>query len=107
MKNPKGKGIRWERVVKEYFESKGYFCIRRAASLFPDLIAVSPLGFCWAVECKCKKEYLRKSEKIELFRLKDNYNMKPILAYPKYSPYSKKEGNVLLMELIRGDLDER
>ena len=92
----KPKGIKWERVVRDDLIKQGFFVTRQAASSFPDLISVDTKGTVLAIECKVKKEYLRRFEREDLLKLEENYHMTAFVAYPKYSSYSKKEGNVVL-----------
>ena len=92
----KAKGAYWENVVLHHLEAKGWFVCRRAASLFPDLVCIDLQHNVYAIECKCKKIYMTKQEKIKLANLHKNYGMIPMLAYPKFSCYSKKDGNVAI-----------
>ena len=51
------------------------------------------------VECKSNKYGLTMAEKVRLRHYAAKYNIVPVLAYPKYSVYSKKEDNIILKEL--------
>jgi len=96
--NTRAKGSYFERTVRKYLEKRGYFVVRQAASSFPDLIAITPSGAVWMIECKVNK-YLSKVEKEELMRLKLGYNANVYKSYPKYSTYSKNPKNVILEPL--------
>ena len=68
LKNPKGKGIAFEREVKHFLESKGWFVIRQSASRFPDLVAIRPsknkfTARVYFIECKCRGKISREERK--------------------------------------------
>src|SRR3972149_1498746 len=73
------KGIKWERKVKEDLEKRGYLCIRQAASLFPDLIALFKGRF-YFIECKTDRKYLSRKEKEKLIILMKQYGGLALLA---------------------------
>ena len=77
----KSKGIAFERKTRHYLESLGFWCIRQAASAFPDLIAISPLRTVYVIECKLKPEYLTRAEKNEMVSLAERLGGIPMLAY--------------------------
>lgn len=77
--NNKGKGIRFEREVKEFLKERDFFVVRSAASLFPDLIAVKN-GKVYAVECKVNGQ-ISKNERFDLRELYDKFAIVPLIAY--------------------------
>ena len=79
--NYKGKGIRFERIVRKYLEDKGFFVVRQASSKFPDIIAIDKVNV-YFIECKTNK-YISKEEKQKLNEL---YQLGiPLIAYPEKS----------------------
>ena len=102
MINRKGKGRSWEYKVRDYLRDNKCFVIRQASSTFPDLIAVKTNGKIMAVECKTSKGGLSKKERNKLISLHSMYKMLPYVAYPKYSCYSEKKGNIVLKRVKNG-----
>jgi len=82
LRNPKRKGISFEREVRKYLEEAGYFVVRQAASSFPDLIAVAQTGRIYAYECKVNGKISSK-EKKKLIELYERYKIVPVVAYKK------------------------
>ncbi len=54
MKNPKARGIRFERQVKKLFEKAGFSVVRSAASLGKADLFVEGIG---SVQCKVRKNF--------------------------------------------------
>ena len=97
MKNPKGKGIRFEREVRNKLRAINWFCVRQAASAFPDLVAVRPLiRVPLFIECKCGK-YISKAERKKLTDLEMFGDA--AIAYPI------KEGRkkIIMITYLNGD----
>ena len=84
-------GSHFENRVKQYYIQDGFFVSRTAGSRFPDLIAIKP-GMILFIECKVRKEYFRKSERMELLKLAKEYRITPVLAY--------REKNKVKIELV-------
>ena len=81
------KGKRFEYKTLADLRSKGWFAISQPKSQFPDIIAIKKAHIHYSVvrliECKCKKKYMSKKERIELIELANKTNGLPILAYPE------------------------
>ena len=80
---PRRKGDNFERRVKAFLISKGFFCIRQASSAFPDLIAVRKVNKCpelFFIECKMCK-YLSQKEKADLKDLAEKFAGTALVAY--------------------------
>jgi Holliday junction resolvase len=91
LRNPKRKGIEFERAVRKKLEERGWFVVRQACSAFPDLIAFSPGGFPVAIECKYNG-YLSPEERDKLYALEDAHHITPAMA--------RKEGKKILVVWI-------
>jgi len=84
LKNPKRKGIVFERKTRKVLEAQGFFCVRQAASIFPDIVAIAPkTGEVHFIECKVKAKYFSRREREYLLEMQKKYNVKPFLAYKK------------------------
>jgi len=75
----KGKGIAFERDVKNLLESAGFFVARQAASLFPDLLAHAYKQW-FLIECKLHGRMSSK-EAAALVRLAARLDAIPMLAF--------------------------
>lgn len=79
--NTRAKGSRFEREVRKVLERDGYFCVRQAASAFPDLIAIADNKKAYFIECKVNK-YITKKEKEDLIEMKKYGGI--AVAWPEY-----------------------
>jgi len=99
-KNHRATGSHFEYKVRDKLMKEGHFVVRQAASAFPDIIAITPSGHVKMIECKTskdpKKPRLKKYEKEELIRLKNDFNVSVYFGHPRYSTYSKRSDNVIL-----------
>lgn len=109
------KGYKWERIVRKYLESFGYFCQRSGGSKLPDLVAIEhqcagiysipdEWGIGWEttlfIECKAAKEgRLTKEEVKRMKELAKTFGGTSLLAKPLFGVSSQKEGNVILTEI--------
>jgi len=79
------KGYNFEKRVKKYLESLGYYVLRQGKSAFPDLIAIKKAEkdncAVYAIECKVKRKYLSVDERNRLVKMWYNFNLSPYLAY--------------------------
>lgn len=97
--NTRRKGSAFEYKVRDNLKKAGCFVTRSTVSKFPDLLAITEAGDVLFVECKSRKGALSKSEKQKMKIAKDKYGITPIVAYPRYSVYSKKKDNLCLDEV--------
>jgi len=92
LKNPKRKGIEFERRVRRYLqEYLGAFVVRQPCSAFPDIIAIFPDAI-YFVECKVNG-YIKASELKRLSDLAKEYWALPFIAY------LNKDNNIVLQEV--------
>ena len=73
------KGYNFERRVKQFLESEGYFVMRNPKSRFPDGLAVKKDDI-FLYECKVNK-YLSKEEKKKANELKKITGLKFVVFY--------------------------
>ena len=96
------KGRVWEYKVRDFFEKKGCLVQRSAKSSFPDLWVLYPSkaeARIALVECKVRGK-LNNGEVKQLNTLKLIYDVEAYVAKPKFGVHSKKNGNVLLEEVL-------
>ncbi len=105
--NTRKKGSNFQAAVRDYLIQQGYHVTISSNSRIPDIVAIRHIGSCFRnhnimdimfVECKAAKK-LSKAERVEYLRLEREFKIMPMKAYPKYSPYSKKEGNIILKRI--------
>jgi len=89
----KSKGINFERTVKQYLKKQGCLVVRQAASLFPDIVAITPTNtevvignttfhgtFILIVECKASKGKLSSTEQTAMLGLAKKYHATALYA---------------------------
>ena len=79
LKNPYGKGRRFEYKTRDELKKAGFYVVRQAKSAFPDLFAFNQRGLI-VVECKVGGRLTRtEKNKLREFR---KLNCKTYLAHP-------------------------
>jgi len=91
----KKRGYAFERYVKEYLKSMGFWVARQAASRHPDLIAIVPgTGQVILVECKAHLPDFNDREK--LWNLAEELNVAAYIAW-----WDKENKRLQFMEVRR------